>query len=458
MKKQFYSLFLLFFVFAGTVKAQFPSEVADRLQFVMDSVTAKHNIKGVSAAILVPGRGVWKGTSGVSHEGVPLTTDMAFCMGSNTKTYISALLLKLQQEGKIDLDDTIGTWIKGYPNINGKATLRQCLSHTSGIADYFANTAINDSILGKPSKIWTYADIFAMVTEANFKPGGGWQYSNTNYIILGEILKQVMAQSPFKSLEEKILTPNGLDLVYNFGEQPQSLVYAHPWTMNLTGNSLTDLTATPYLDHLFSLADVAGGLITTPEENVKFWHLLFEGYIINAASLAEMTTMKNVGGGLEYGLGIMRRRNANNRIVFEHGGTFFGYLNENLYDTLSKTCITVFTNQDSLNNPGVQTLYLAKLQKELMNFQVMSTPTFAETNPIKLYPNPANSFVRIEREAGEQPLHLDLIDLNGKTVLSRELEESNTLLDIRGLAEGVYFLKVYDAFGNQQTHKLVIAP
>ncbi len=457
MKKHLYSLILLFLVLANSATAQFPSEVADRLQFVMDSVTAKYKVKGVSAAILVPGRGIWKGTSGISHQGVPLTTDMAFCMGSNTKTYISALLLKLQEQGKIDLDDTIGKWIQGYPNINGQATLRQCLSHTTGIADYFANETINDSILGKPSKIWTYAELFSFVTAPSFQPGSSWEYSNTNYIILGEVLNQVMSQSPFTSLKEQILEPNGLDPVYNFGEQPQSLVYAHPWSMNINGMYLTDLTTTPYLDQLFSLADVAGGLITTPEQNVIFWHLLFEGYIVNPASLAEMTTMRKVGGGIEYGLGIMRRRNANNRVVYEHGGTFFGYLNENLYDTVSKTCITVFTNQDSLNNGGLQVLYVAKLQKELLNFPIMSLPEKAEISPIHIYPNPANSFVRIEAEEFTHPLSLELIGLNGKTVLSMALQESNTILDIRDLSGRVYFLQVYDADGNQQTHKLIIA-
>ncbi|MHB1277714.1 MAG: serine hydrolase [Bacteroidia bacterium] len=456
MKKQFYFLFLLFFVIVGTVQAQFPSEVSDRLQFVMDSVTAKYKVKGVSAAILVPGRGIWKGTSGISHEGVPLTTDMAFCMGSNTKTYISALFLKLQEQGKIDLDDTIGKWIQGYPNITGHASLRQCLSHTTGIADYFANAAINDSILGKPSKIWTYAELFSFVTAPSFQPGSSWEYSNTNYIILGEVLRQVMGQSPFVSLEEQILEPNGLDPVYKFGEQPQSLVYAHPWSMNINGMTLTDLTTTPYLDQLFSLADVAGGLITTPEQNVKFWHLLFEGYVINAVSLAEMTTMKKVGGGMEYGLGIMRRRNANNRVVYEHGGTFFGYLNENLYDTVSKTCITVFTNQDSLNNGGLQVLYVAKLQKELLNFPVMGVPERNEIIPVHLYPNPANSYVRIESEVINGPLSLELIDLNGKTVHRSVLHQAETTLDIRTLAGGVYMLKVSDPDGNHQTQKLVI--
>lgn len=456
MKKHRYAFFLLFLVLTNSAWAQFPTEVADRLQFVMDSVTAKYKVKGVSAAILVPGRGIWKGTSGISHQGVPLTTDMVFCMGSNTKTYIAALLLKLQEQGKIDLDDTVGKWIQGYPSITGSATLRQCMNHTSGITDYFQNASINDSILGKPSKIWTYSDIFLLAPAPSFEPGTSWSYSNTGYSVLGEVLSQVMGQNPFLSLEEEIITPNGLDPIYNFSDLPQSVVYAHPWSMNITGTNLTDLTQTPYLDQLFSLADVAGGLMTTPEQNVLFWHLLFEGYIISPASLAEMTTMRKVGGGIEYGLGIMRRRNANNRIVYEHGGTFFGYLNENLYDTVSKTCITVFTNQDSLNNGGLQVLYVAKLQKELLNFPVMRIPERAEKIPVHIYPNPANTYVRIESEEFNGPLSLELIDLNGKTVHRSELHEAGTTLDIRAFAGGVYLIKVSDPDGNHQTQKLVI--
>lgn len=458
MKKPLLLFVLLSLVFTTSVKAQFPSEVADRLQFVIDSITIKYKVKGVSAAILVPGRGIWKGTSGISHQGVPLTTDMVFCMGSNTKTYISALLLKLQEKGKIDLDDSVGKWIQGYPSITGSATLRQCMSHTSGITDYFQNEAINDSILGKPSKIWTYEDIFKMAPAPSFAPGTSWSYSNTGYSVLGEVLRQVMAQSPFVSLEEEILTWNGLSPVYNFSDLPQSVVYAHPWSMNINGFSLTDLTATPYLDQLFSLADVAGGLMTTPEQNVTFWHLLFEGYIINPTSLAEMTTMRKVGGGLEYGLGIMRKRNANNRIVYEHGGTFFGYLNENMYDTLSKTCITVFTNQDSLNNSGLQVLYVAKLQKELLNFPIMSAPNVEETLRLKIYPNPANSFLHVDIEDFGQPLKLELTDLSGKRVQKVTIMEESSTLDISKLTSGVYMLTVYTEDGTSyRTQKLVIA-
>lgn len=117
-----------------------------RLNAVFDSTCKQLKLKGAVAAVLVPNGGLWQRAYGVSHEGTAMRTDMALTIGSNTKTYVAALALKLQENGVLSLNDTIGKWIKNKPYVNGKVTLRQLLNHTSGFGDFSFNPDFIEAI------------------------------------------------------------------------------------------------------------------------------------------------------------------------------------------------------------------------------------------------------------------------------------------------------------------------
>jgi CubicO group peptidase (beta-lactamase class C family) len=112
-------------------KANMP--INEALQAAMDESIKNSGAIGVSAAIIFPDGQMWKGASGISHEGVPVTTDMLFDIGSIEKNFQAALALKLVEEGLIALDDPLEKWFPPYPNISGKITIRQILNLTSGI-------------------------------------------------------------------------------------------------------------------------------------------------------------------------------------------------------------------------------------------------------------------------------------------------------------------------------------
>jgi D-alanyl-D-alanine carboxypeptidase len=173
-------LLLLTFSYGVLVHAQINPQMAQSLQKSLDSVCTLYNIKGATAAVLVPGQGIWEGTHGISKPNEPVNKSMAFGMGSNTKTYIAALLLKLQQAGKLSLNDTIGKWIQGYPNIPGSVTIKQCLNHTTGIAEYLS-AAVNDSLLQNPPKIWTLQEMLTTVKEPNFAPGTSTSHARMDF-------------------------------------------------------------------------------------------------------------------------------------------------------------------------------------------------------------------------------------------------------------------------------------
>lgn len=152
MKKLILSLSLACSALAS--QAQIPQAFANHLQYLLDSACAKNKVKGVSAAVLIPGMGVWKGSYGVSHGTVKITPETWLPIGSNTKTFTAAILLQLQEEGKLDLDDSIGKWIQNVPNVNGQITIRQMLNHTSDIYNFTNNPAFSAALNADYTKFW----------------------------------------------------------------------------------------------------------------------------------------------------------------------------------------------------------------------------------------------------------------------------------------------------------------
>jgi D-alanyl-D-alanine carboxypeptidase len=446
MKKSIFTLLFLFCAGSSMLYAQVPSLIAQKFQSTLDSVCNKYKIKGTSAAILIPNVGVWKGTNGVSEEGVPVTSDMLMGMGSNTKTHISALLLKMQEQHLLSLNDTIGEWIQGYPNINGQITIRQCLNHTSGLFDYLQNDAVNDSIFGDPGKIWKPEEILWLAKAPNFAPGSNWDYSNTNYIIAGIIISKVLNMSPYQALHDWILVPHQLSNTFSYGDQG-TLTVAHPWSMTMNDENLVDMTTTPFLDNIFSLASTAGSLITNAEDNVQFWHKLCTKQIVNEQSWKEMTQMVSLGSGDGYGLGIFRySRKMNGRTFYSHGGTFFGYINENMFDTTSGVTISVLTNQDSVNNDGLLALVIRSLHKVTLTMPVTGLKeSVYNSATISVYPNPAAEIINIQSNNSAIFTSAILVDITGKETILQSLD--NKTLDVSSVPSGLYALYVKDDSG-----------
>jgi D-alanyl-D-alanine carboxypeptidase len=454
MKKTCTTFLLACFMLLGIqnkVHAQISPALSARLQNTLDSVCNKYKIKGTSAAVLIPGVGVWKGANGYSHQNTPITTNMLLGMGSNTKTHIAALLLIMQEKGLISLDDSIGKWIQGYPNISGRITIRQCLNHTSGLHDYMQSDAINDSLLSKPEKLWTKQEILRIPKQPNAAPGGAWDYSNTNYIIAGIIIEEVLQKSAWTAMKEWIFTPHQLNNTFNYGESG-SLPVARPWSVVLTGEELEDMTQSPYLNSLFSLATTAGSLITTAEDNVWFWHKLCTKQLFNAQSWKEMTNTVSIGGQHGYGLGIFRySRLLNGRTLYTHGGTFFGYINENMFDTTSGVAIAVLTNQDSLNNNGLVATVINALHKVSISYLATGLTENTLLSKINVYPNPANDVINLDETL--EITDVKLMDISGKIVLA---VSNQNQLDVSNLPNGLYVLIANSNKENKQYQQRIV--
>ncbi|MBL7094726.1 beta-lactamase family protein [candidate division KSB1 bacterium] len=136
----------------------FDSTLAFQFQYVLDSVLVANNIVGASVAINMPEKGTWLGVSGMSDPvaGDSIRPDMLFDIGSNTKTFVAALILKLVDDGLLTLEDQLYQWLPSFPNIDSTATIRHLLNHTSGISDYLnENPAAVETLFVDLDRFWS---------------------------------------------------------------------------------------------------------------------------------------------------------------------------------------------------------------------------------------------------------------------------------------------------------------
>lgn len=422
--------------------AQLNYTYSKRLDDVMDSVCSRFKIRGASAAIVVPGEGIWERCYGISHAGVPVTGNMYLGIGSNTKTYFAVLMLKLQEQSKLDLDDTIGQWIQ-HPNIPGSITIRQLLNHTSGLYSYTSNPDVNNYILNDFTRIWPPDSILNLVKAPLAAPGGAWNYSNTNYAVAGLIIRSVTGKSAQQVLRDEILTPQGLNETYFYPFETPSGTIPHSWSANLNVNGIhQDLVAVHNYSHnaMFSLASTAGAIMATAKDNALFWDKLMSGKILNSASMAEFETTVPIAAGQGYGLGVFKINSFNARTVVTHGGTNIGFINDNINDKTNGVSITVLTNQDSISNSILLGNVIAALHKVTIQYTNVSDITYRHDN-ILVYPNPADKefTIDITEHSGAQ---MALYDMTGRNVLAGPLQSGVNKISLPNISSGIYILNV----------------
>lgn len=450
---------LLFFwtllLSAGIAQAQVSSVYAARLQEVLDSVCVKNKIKGISAAVYVPGSGVWKGAYGESHAGVPITTDMVLPIGSNTKTFVAAMILQLQQNGQLSLDDTIGTWLQNIPNVNGQITIRQMLNHTSGLYSYTNHPNFTVELEKDFNHVFQPEDMFQFIDVPSFAPGTDWEYSNTNYLLAGLIIKKIKNEPFDASVRNMILTPQGFNNTYTYPQETPAGIIPHGWKVMYAGHPQEDLqVSVGYTNVAFlSMASAAGAIVSTAEDNVLFWNKLMTGQIINNNSLTEMKDCYKVTSTFGYGLGIMQAKYLNGRVVYAHGGTCFGYLNENIADTVSGICITVLSNQDSVDNNMLLTRLVNALHKVTMS--KTSVAYVSNVEEVNIYPVPAKDVLYVNNENGSGNMNLMLRDVTGRVVLNKRMENKEPV-SLHDIPAGLYIGTVTEAGRIIATRKIEI--
>jgi D-alanyl-D-alanine carboxypeptidase len=376
-------LALLLALCSYQIKAQaFDPVLAAKLQNTLENMASANNLKGISACVLYPGVGTWKGVTGLSHAGAPITSDMEFGIASNTKLFTGVLLLKLAENNLLHLDDPISDYLPAFNNVNPAITIRQLLNHTSGLADITSVPGYPDSVLSNPNRIFSPAEVITWIGPPLFAAGAGWSYCNTNYVLAGMIAESATGRLYGQLLRDSILAPLQLDSTFLDVYDSIPYAVAHPWQGGIDNSAIPRKA-------LNSAAWAAGGMYATSGEMAQWYQALMGGQVIQAASLSEMTTF--VGSG-NYGIGLYETQ-VLGRTVWQHGGTIWGGYNSSMmYDTATGIVLCVLINQ----NPAQAFPVARQLLSTIINNPVSTLEPDSGEAPISIHPNPAQDWVQVD--------------------------------------------------------------
>ena len=252
---------------------------------------------GVTAT-LITAKGAWTGATGTSDGVKALRPDAQMAIGSITKTIIAAQVMQLVEAGKLRLEDqAAGHLPSGVEFDTNGATVGNLLAMRSGIPDYV--DAIWDSLTIDGGHVWADEELLALVPPARTPAGSEFEYSNTNYILLGLILEQATGRPVAETLRDGVLAGPGLErLVYQPAERPTKPI-AMPdgqpaGAIKNWGGYLPSMAGA-------SAARTAGGIASDSATLARWWARLCGGRILSEASFAAMTDFEQTP---QYALGI----------------------------------------------------------------------------------------------------------------------------------------------------------
>jgi D-alanyl-D-alanine carboxypeptidase len=314
---------------AVTAPAVAVPEGPDRagLQRQLDDVVAGSAVGAV--AEVRDGRGVWRGSSGVAEVGTTRAVPVSsrFRVGSITKTFVATVVLQLVAEGRLRLDDTVEEWLPGVVPDADRITVRHLLNHTSGLYDYKNTLPVPPSpeFLNIRWRTWTADEQIqrAVANPPTFEPpGSAYKYSNTHYIVLGEIIEKVTGQTYGDEIERRLIRPLRLHDTDVPGTSPW-IRGPHPHGyVPIEQNG--ELHLVDFTEMNPSLFGAGGEMISTTAELNRFFTALLGGRLLPRHLLDEMKT-PGIQGGKAYGLGLAWRDTSCGIRVYGNDGDALAY-------------------------------------------------------------------------------------------------------------------------------------
>lgn len=189
-----------------------PADMAGRIAEISQAALADYGLNAVIVRVTIDGEEIITAAYGETMTGVPATTDMHFRNGAVAISYVSTVLLQLVDEGVVTLDDPISAWLPDLPDAD-RVTLRMLANMTAGYPDYVQNAQLLKELYENPFRQWTPEELIeiGLSTPRVFEPGTNWDYSHTNYVILGKAIEAITGEPMADLIEQRILDPLGLD-------------------------------------------------------------------------------------------------------------------------------------------------------------------------------------------------------------------------------------------------------
>ncbi|MFG2647018.1 serine hydrolase domain-containing protein [Streptomyces sp. NPDC048436] len=310
------------------------SSPGDRHRATRKAMEAAVNENGPGVTAQAKDRhGTWNAAAGIGdlERQTPRGAHDRYRVGSITKTFVSTVVLQLVAEGELSLDDKVGRWLPGVVEGHGhdgdRITVRQLLNHTSGIFNVtddpgFRDKVFTEKFLAHRYDTWTPEQevAIAMRHKPDFKPGKGWEYSNTNYVLAGMIIEKVTGESYADEIRQRVIKPLGLKATTvpdTDPKMPQPSSRAYTKLSDAPDAKTHDVT-----EMNPSVMGASGGMISSSADLNRFYTALLRGKLLPKKQLAEMKTAVPMDddGSRAYGLGLERRKTSCGKMIWGNGG------------------------------------------------------------------------------------------------------------------------------------------
>ena len=326
---------------AGAAAGAAPSraELVARLDSLAADYVAQTPASGLTIAVVSRGDTLLlKGYGERDREKhLPADATTVYRLGSITKQFTSAAVLRLVERGSVKLEDPITKYLPQYPQWKS-VTVRQLLNHTSGIHSYTSSAEWR--------KHWTEdmtpAALIAFVAKdtMDFAPGTKWSYNNTGYMLLGLLLEKVTRQPYAALLQRDFFKPLGMKSAAYCPTNPVDAAYAVGYTRDAGEFKLAQPLS---MTHPYA----AGALCMSVPDYLVWQHALMSGRIVKPATLALMVGPESLASGAKTGYGMgLAPGGIGTHMDIQHGGSINGFSTQQFWFPADSLSIVTFVSTD----------------------------------------------------------------------------------------------------------------
>lgn len=269
-------------------------------------------------------------------ENILNSKETSFGIGSMTKQFVASSILKLREEGKISLEDSLDKYFPDY-KYGKDIKIKNLLNHSSGIVGFTDQVSFLEMVNKK-----TQEDMYSLIAdkELHFKPGQGFRYSNSNYLILGMIVEDITGNSLESYIEENFLNKLDMKSTGLSYEKNSKYPMATPYTGFLDVNFIDD-------EYLLRRAYGAGNMYSNIYDIYKWYLGLKSGQVLSEESLKLLVNedLKISKAGDYYGYGIMVHEDRDLGKYYSHNGNTFGFTSVAGYIPAEEIFITILSNK-----------------------------------------------------------------------------------------------------------------
>jgi D-alanyl-D-alanine carboxypeptidase len=352
-------LFVVCLLSAGVVHAQAGSanttELKTALQLKLDEWHKAGSFPGAALGVVLANGESFSLAVGFSdrESRTAMKPTDRMLAGSVGKTFAAATALQLIKEGKIGLDDKIEKylgqepWFSRLPNAKD-ITVRQLMNHTSGLVRYEFKEQFTKDLTANPEKVWKPAELVAYLPDEKppFEAGKGWDYSDTNYIVLGMVIEKVTGRKFYDEANRRLIKPLKLmDTIPQDGPRLKGVVQGYAGPNNPFGR-----TDQMIVNGKFAINPqfewTGGGYASTTHDLARWAKMIYEGKAFSPELLPQVVegvAAPMLGRESKYGLGVIIRKTAVGT-SYGHSGFFPGYMTDMMYFPDHKIAVAVQVN------------------------------------------------------------------------------------------------------------------